>query len=399
MSFFESLTLLPEDPVFGLPQIVASDPRPNKVNLGIGVYFDEEGKLGVLSTVREAEKIIQEKNLTKNYQAITGDPTFAHEGASLLFGQDYQQKLDGRIFLVQTLGGTGALRVGAELLAQENCRLAFVSEPTWPNHRSILQRSGLKVHSYPYYDNHHHRLNFSAMCDAVKKMPPGSIVLLHCCCHNPTGNDLSLEQWRELAVLLKQGRLFPFVDFAYQGFAEGLEEDAKPLQCLLAEGLEFIVASSYSKNFGLYGERVGLLTVVCNKPEVVPRVASQTKQLIRGTYSAPPLHGQRIVTTILQSEPLRNRWKEEVEGMRNRLHTMRQLLIEKLQERTNKHDFSFLQHQKGMFSFCGLNHQHVEILRKDFAIYTPDNGRMNVAGLNRKNIDYVADALVNVLEK
>lgn len=394
MPFFDTIELLPDDPILSLPIAFAADSNPNKVNLGIGAYQDAEGKSFVLMTVKKAEEMLLKKNLSKEYLPIEGNGSYIKESLKLLFG-DSDRIHKGEVFAAQTIGGTGALRLGGEFLTQELTKTIFLSDPTWPNHRVLFSRAGFRLESYAYYDEQRHVIDFKRMTAAIGAMPAGSAILLHACCHNPTGIDPTPEQWQELSHLIKQQNLIPFFDIAYQGFGKGLKEDAYPIRLFANEGHEMVVASSYSKNFGLYGERVGVLTVFTHGQEATKRVASQIKQIIRGNYSNPPLHGSRIVATILQSPELKKEWEQELSNMRDRVNEMRIALIAGLAVKSSK-DFSFLQKQLGIFSFCGLNKDQVHRLRQEKGIYMPANGRINVAGLNSKNVDYVVESIIAV---
>lgn len=397
MSFFESVQLLPADPIFGLPAIFNADPRKNKVNLGIGIYMDSEGKPTVLNCVRKAEKILLDQKLNKDYQPIDGNPDFIQESLKLIFGKSCKGIEDKEIFGAQTVGGTGALRLGSEFLSQEISKTIFISNPSWPNHKPIFTRAGMAVHYYPYYDMNSHRIEFDDMCNAIGTMHPGSVILLHACCHNPTGMDLSFDQWKQLSALILKQKIVPFFDFAYQGFGKGFEEDAKPIRYFYEQGHEMLVAYSFSKNFAVYGERVGLLAIVTHNSEAVKRIGSQVKQIIRGMYSTPPLHGMRVITTILKSPELTQEWLQELDNMRDRVKEMRKTLVAGLLSQSQHQDFSFLNAQFGLFSFCGLNQDQVQSLRKENAIFMPDNGRINVAGLNAHNMDYVIKSILSTL--
>lgn len=396
MPFFETIDLLPDDPILKLPALFAADSRSPKVNLGVGIYKDSEGKSIVLNAVRAAEAILQENKPNKDYPPIEGDPSFLKESMILCFGKDSPAIDNGQIFAANTLGGTGALRLGGEFMAQENSRTLFLPDPSWPNHRPVFQHSGLKIRQYPYYDPISHRLDFEGMCAAIKCMPPGSIILLQACCHNPTGVDLSFEQWKEISSLIKTNKILPFFDFAYQGFGESIDADAQSIRYFLKEGHEMLIASSYSKNFGLYGERVGVLFACTQNRDTTRKIGSQLKQIIRGMYSMPPLHGARIVTTILQTPNLKKEWMDELANMRDRIREMRQTLVAGLVAKSAHNDFNFLNNQVGIFSFCGLNSEQVDLLQKKYAIYMPSNGRINIAGLNPLNMNYVIDAILSV---
>lgn len=396
MSFFESLIQLPEDAILGLPKIFKADTHPQKANLGIGAYQDSEGKPFILSTVRDTELALIKKEHSKDYLPIDGHPEFIKESLQLIFGEQCAKLKEGSIFGAQALGGTGALRLGGEFLAQSTCRTIFLSEPSWPNHRPIFLRSGMNIESYRYYDEQNHRVDFAALCATVKTMPPASIIILQPCCHNPTATDLSFSQWQELAELIKKHTIFPFFDFAYQGFGKDLDEDAKPIRYFVEQGHEMIVAQSFSKNFGLYGERVGLVAVVTGNPESAQKVGSHIKQIIRGSYSNPPRFGAQIVAAILQNPELKKAWQHELQAMHDRIVEMRDALSFGLQSKSLHRDYSFLNKQKGIFAYTGLNKKQVIRLREEKGVYMVENGRMSLAGLNTQNLDYVIDSILEV---
>ncbi|MGA8163949.1 MAG: amino acid aminotransferase [Waddliaceae bacterium] len=397
MSFFESVENFPGDPIFGLEAAFAKDTRPKKVNLGVGAYRNAEGRPHVLSAVRKSERIVVDKHLPKEYPPILGSQEYIAASIKLVFGEHSPAIAAEVIAGAQTLGATGALRVGGEFLV--NNRISgtiFFPDPTWLNHPPIFRNTNMKLGTYPYFDPLTHQLNFSEISASIKKMPARSTILFQGGCHNPTGKDPTLEQWKEISKLLKKQRVIPFFDFAYQGFGQGLDQDAEAIRLFVEEGHEMLVASSYSKNLGLYGERVGLLSIVCRDKETANSCSSQIQQVIRGSYSMPPLHGQRIVTTLLQDKVLRNEWEQELASMRERVGSMRQALVEKLMIKKKKIDYSFLKTQNGIFSYSMLNPDQVHRLKQEFAIYLPRNGRINVAGLNHHNLDYVVDALISV---
>jgi aspartate/tyrosine/aromatic aminotransferase len=393
MSFFSQVELLPEDQILGLPALFAADPRPNKVNLGIGAYKDGEGLPQVLSSVRKAENLLLQNKTNKEYLPIEGDPEFLKLGTQLLFGKNNPLLTSGEIFASQAIGGSGALRTGGELLTKLISKTIFLPEPSWPNHRQIFEKSGFKLESYPYYDSKTNQLDFAGFCAAIKAMPSGSVILLHGCCHNPSGIDPTEEQWRELSTLIKKQKLFPFFDIAYQGFGKGLDEDAYAIRYFASEGHEMAIAYSFAKNFGLYNERVGIL-IIKSAAANVKAVASQIKYLIRCNYSTPPAHGARIVATILKSPDLTAEWKAELTLMRERIRDMRQMLFSKLQMKEPNPHYSSLLQQSGLFSFLGLTSEQVLRLRKDKGIYMPESGRLNIAGLNKNNIDYAVEAIL-----
>lgn len=398
MSLFASTQgLEEEDSILGLASAFRNEPRAQKVNLGIGAYSTAEGCSLVLSSVQKAEKILLEQKLDKDYLPIEGEASYLSENLPLVFGAQSDFVKSRRTAALQTIGATSALRLGGEYLSLGGPRAIYVSDPTWPNHRGIFGRAGLGVKTYPYFDKDKGILDFTGMCQAIEQMPLGSAILLHACCHNPTGIDPSPEQWRQLSSLIKARGLFPFFDLAYQGFALGLEEDALPVRIFSEQGHLLFVANSFSKNFGLYGERVGALTAVCEDQRVANKVQKQLKTLVRANYSTPPLHGARIVRTILQSEPLRREWEQELVMMRTRIQQMRKVFVDRLESQSDR-TLSFLRQQHGLFSFGLLHPEHVSRLIMDYAIYLPGNGRINVAGLTARNVDYVVDAVLSVIK-
>lgn len=391
MDFFKGITQLPSDPILGLTQAFLTDSRPFKVNLGAGVYKTAHLKSFILPSVKKAEALLLEQESTKDYLPIEGFSKYIAETRQLVFSTS-----SDRIVGVQSVGGTGALRVGADFLRKIGIDRVFISNPTWPNHALIFQQAGFQIGFYPYYDENKRALDFTGLYEAVKQMPENSAILLQASCHNPTGLDLSESQWHALLILLKERSLFPFFDLAYQGFGEGVEEDALIIRLCEQAGLTFGAAVSHSKNFGLYGERVGCLFMVCHDSLEAIKVASHLKVLVRGNYSNPPLHGASLVSLVLQQPNLREMWREELEGMRQRIHTMRTSLVTCLREEGKTCFYDFLQAQKGMFSFTGLKKGEVERLIAEYGIYMTPDGRMNVAGLNPANIPYVAEAILKV---
>jgi aspartate/tyrosine/aromatic aminotransferase len=397
MPFFNDIPQLPDDPILGLPQAFAADPRPHKINLGIGSYKTAEGQPLVLTSVRKAESLLLQKHLNKEYLPIEGDADFLRCALPLLLGPDSPLWQSGNFFAAQSVGGASALRIGGEFLAKLVSKTIFSSQPSWSNHKQIFERAGLNVGSYPYCNPKTCLFDYQGMCDAIKNMPPGSVILLHGCCHNPTGIDPTFEQWKELSDLIKKQQLIPFFDIAYQGFGQDLDLDAQAIRYFVNEGHEMLIAYSFSKNFGLYGERVGFLTVVCSTAERIPKIGSQIKSLIRANYSNPPLHGARIVSTILKSHELTLEWKTELSNMRERVKEMRKALIAALLVKGQDRNFAFMHQQNGLFSFLGINPEQVQYLRKEKAIYMPNSGRINIAGLNTQNISDVAEALLSVM--
>lgn len=389
--------MLPEDPILYLAILFALESKSTKVNLGIGSYKEAHGKPVVLDCVREAERLLLEKDLNKEYLPIEGDKDFIGHIAKLVFGPQ-AETLSGKLFGAQTIGGTGALRIGAELIARNRKANIYTSDPTWPNHRPIFTYAGLPSSSYPYYSKPLRQLDFPAMCTAIKKMEPGSIILLQACCHNPTGIDPTNEQWRELSALIQKQKLLPFFDVPYQGFGENPNADLFSLRHFAEQGHEMLVAYSCSKNFGLYGERVGALLILGNEEDSLKRASSQAKQIIRGAYSMPPLHGARIVTTILESETLSSLWRKELEQMRRRLCEMRTALADGLKQANPDINVSFLKEQQGLFSLLDIEPAQVQQLRQQYGIYMAANSRINIAGLNPENIDYVVSAIAPLMK-
>lgn len=397
MPIFNDIPQLPEDPILGLPIAFAADPRPNKINLGIGAYQTTEGNSLVLNSVKKAENLLLQKNLNKDYLPIEGDADFLHYALQLLLGQDSPLWQNHQFFAAQSVGGASALRIGGEFLAKLVSKTIFLSQPSWSNHKQIFERAGLNVGSYPYLHPQTCLLDAQGIYRAIQNMPPKSVILLHGCCHNPTGLDPTFEQWKELSSLIKKHQLIPFFDVAYQGFGEDLDQDAQAVRYFVQEGHEMLIAYSFSKNFGLYGERVGFLTVICSQADRVPKIGSQIKSLIRANYSNPPLHGARIVSKILKSPELTLEWKTELMNMRERVQNMRKALIAALLVKGQNHNFSYLQQQNGLFAFLGLTLEQVQYLLHEKAIYLPSNGRINLAGLNTHNVSYVAEALLSAM--
>jgi aromatic-amino-acid transaminase len=396
---FAKIEAAPPDPILGLTEAFNADTNPNKVNLGVGVYQDENGRVPVLQSVREAERRWYEKEDSKSYLPIDGVPAYNKAVQALLFGANSELLATGRIVTVQALGGTGALRVGADFLRRffPSARV-WISNPSWENHRALFEAAGFTVMTYAYYDPASHGLDFQGMLDAVKGIPDGDVLLLHASCHNPTGVDLSEEQWRALVDVLRQKNIIPFLDFAYQGFYRGIDEDAFALRLFAEAGLCFLVASSFSKNLSLYRERVGALTFVTRDSDEAKRVLSQVKRVIRTNWSNPPSHGAQVVALVLNDPELREKWLQEVTQMRERIRKMRRLFVQKLRENGLDQDFSFIERQNGMFSFSGLKPEVVERLRTEYSLYIVRSGRICVAALNERNIDYVCKAIANVLK-
>ncbi len=396
-SLFDAVEMAPRDPILGLNEQFVADDNPAKVNLGVGVYFDENGKLPILHCVRAAEKMMSESPKPRGYLPIDGIAAYDAATQALVFGSDHPARKAGRIATVQAVGGTGGLKVGADLLQRMNPRAkVLISEPSWENHRALFEGAGFTVETYPYYDAARHDVDFPAMLAALQGAPAGTIVVLHACCHNPTGCDLTAAQWNELVPVLVGRGLVPFLDMAYQGFGDGIAEDGLAVRLCLAAGLDFFVSTSFSKSFSLYGERVGALSVVCASADEAARVLSQLKRVIRTNYSNPPTHGAAVVAHVLSTPGLRAMWEEELAGMRDRIKRMRIELRRKLEAAGAHIDTAFITQQRGMFSYSGLNKAQMERLRKEFGIYGVDSGRICVAALNDKNLDAVVAAIVKV---
>ncbi len=395
---FEHIELAPPDPILGLEEAFKNDPNPAKINLGAGVYRDESGNTPIFRAVKRAEAVILQTETTKSYLGIAGAPEFATATQKLLFGEQHPLLAARRVVTAHCPGGTGALRVAADFIKRVNpAARAWISQPSWPNHPGVMRAAGLGVESYPYFDAENHSVAFGALLDTLSRAAAGDVVILHGSCHNPTGADLTLEQWARLADFLAERKLLPLVDFAYQGFAEGLSEDARGLHILCERLDEVLIASSFSKNFGLYNERVGALTLVAPSAAMAAAAFSQIKTIIRVLYSNPPAHGAKIVTTILNSPELRADWEAELTAVRVRIRELRRRFVAELKALGVTRDFSFIERQNGMFSFTGLTREQVRALREDYSIYMVDSGRINVAGLNTSNLSAVCEAIAAVL--
>jgi aspartate/tyrosine/aromatic aminotransferase len=396
---FDSLPLAPPDSILGLTEAFKQDPNPRKINLSVGVYKDEQGNTPILTCVKEAERRLLAGEKNKGYLPIEGHAEYAARVQELLFGSGHEVLTSKRAVTAQTPGGTGSLRVAADFLKKHfPAAKVWQSKPTWANHPAIFAAAGQKVETYPYVDATGRGLDFAAMLAGLAQIPAGDIVLLHACCHNPTGIDPTPDQWRQIAQVVHERGLLPLVDFAYQGFGDGLTEDAAGLRALAQPGKELLVCSSYSKNFGLYGERVGALTVVAANADAAQRALSQVRISIRTNYSNPPTHGAAIVAAVLSDAALRQQWEQELAAMRDRIHKMRRLFVETMKRKAPKQDFSFLISQKGMFSFSGLSNLQVDELRSKHAVYVVGNGgRINVAGMTEGNMDALCSAIAAVL--
>ena len=402
MTLFAAVELAPRDPILGLNEQFNADARSNKVNLGVGVYFDDAGKLPLLACVQAAEQQLNDAHQPRGYLPIDGIAAYDKAVQRLVFGADAPVLQAGRVATVQTLGGTGGLKVGADFLKKLNpAASVLISDPSWENHRALFINAGFPVESYAYYDADKRGVRFEAMLADLNKAAAGTIVVLHACCHNPSGYDITPAQWDQVITACQARQLVPFLDLAYQGFGDGIAEDGAVVQQFINAGLDFFVATSFSKSFSLYGERVGALSVVCSSKDDCTRVLSQLKVAIRTNYSNPPTHGAQVVTMVLDTPALRAQWEHELAGMRVRIKQMRSLLadklVAKLGERGVKQDFSFITRQRGMFSYSGLSKPQMERLRDEFGVYGVDSGRICVAALNTRNIDQVVAAIARVV--
>ncbi|WP_058196148.1 aromatic amino acid transaminase [Xanthomonas translucens] len=397
MSFFANVEQVPGDPILGLTEAYNADSRPTKVNLGVGIYYDESGRIPLLRAVQQIERQLAQDAKPRGYLPIDGLPAYDLATQQLLFGAESPLLAAGRVATSQTIGGSGALRVGADLLKKLlSTSTIAISNPSWENHRAVFSAAGFDVVDYTYFDAATHGLNFDGMLADLAKLAPGTVVLLHACCHNPTGADLTQEQWRTIAALLKERNLFPFVDIAYQGFDKGIDEDAYAVRLLAEAGVDsYVVASSYSKSFSLYGERVGALSVVSATAAESKAVQSQVKRIIRTIYSSPSTHGAALVAGVLNSPELRAMWEQELAEMRERIHALRAGMVQKLAA-LGAPEFGFIQQQAGMFSYSGLSKPQVDRLREEFGIYAVGTGRICVAALSQANLDYVTQAVATV---
>lgn len=398
MSLFSAVEMAPRDPILGLNEAFNADTRTTKVNLGVGVYCNEEGRIPLLRAVIEAETIRAAQHASRGYLPIDGIAAYDQAVQKLLFGNDSPLIAAGRIVTTQAVGGTGALKIGADFLKQllPNAVVA-ISDPSWENHRALFETAGFPVQNYRYYDAASHDVNRAGMLDDLNALPNGSIVVLHACCHNPTGVDLTPADWKNVLDVVKAKGHVPFLDMAYQGFGDGIDEDAAAVRLFAESGLTFFVSSSFSKSFSLYGERVGALSIVSESKEESARVLSQVKRVIRTNYSNPPTHGASIVAAVLNSPELRAQWEAELAEMRLRIRGMREQMVALLAEKATQRDFSFVGRQRGMFSYSGLTTEQVHRLRNEFGIYALDTGRICVAALNQSNIKAVTDAIVQVI--
>lgn len=395
---FSSITMAPRDPILGITEGFNADQNPAKVNLGVGVYYDDNGKVPLLECVKKAEAILMEKFAPRTYLPIEGLAAYDKAVQELVFGADSAVVQEKRAITAQAIGGTGALKLGADFLKRfAPDAQVWISDPSWENHRALFESAGFTVNNYPYYDATTRGVNFSGMLNALNTMPAGSIVLLHACCHNPTGADLTDDQWTQVIEAVTTRGLVPFLDMAYQGFGDGIEADGKVVRRFAEAGGALFVSNSFSKSFSLYGERVGALSIAASSAEEAARIMSQLKRVIRTNYSNPPIHGGQVVATVLSTPELRQLWEEELAGMRVRIREMRAAFVTKLKEKAPAHNFDFVTQQRGMFSYSGLTKEQVEKLRDNNSIYAVDTGRICVAALNKRNIDAVIDAIAAVL--
>jgi aspartate/tyrosine/aromatic aminotransferase len=397
---FDHIELAPRDPILGLSEAFREDPNPRKINLSVGVYQDATGQTPVLESVRRAGRLVLDRQKSMSYLPIPGSPAYAAAVQRLMLGEGHEVETTGRAATSHTPGGTGALRVMADFIHQQMPKATvWLTQPTWPNRPQIFAAAGVPTKSFPYFDAQTNSLAFDESLAAIEKIPAGDAVLLHGCCHNPTGIDPTPEQWKHLADAVYSRGILPLLDFAYQGFADGIQEDAVGLRTFARPGSELIVCSSFSKNFGLYCERVGALTIVAKNRVAADRVQSQVKVCIRANYSNPPAHGAELVTTVLGDTELRTHWEREVAQMRGRINGMRELLVKTLRTKGVPGDFSFITRQRGMFSFSGLTPQQVETLKQKYSIYIVDSGRINVAGITEQNVGPLCEAIAEVVKK
>jgi aromatic-amino-acid transaminase len=398
-SLLAGVEMAPRDPILGISELFNADPNPKKVNLGIGVYTDDAGKVPLLECVRRADRAILDNPAPWNYLPIDGLAAYDTAVQGLVFGADSAVVKDKRGVTVQALGGTGGLKIGADFLRRVNPDAGvWISDPSWENHRALFEGAGFKVDTYPYYDAASHGVDFAAMAAALEKLPPRSIVVLHACCHNPTGYDLTPDQWTNVIEIVKARELVPFLDIAYQGFAEGIAEDGAAVRRFADACSPVFVASSFSKSFSLYGERVGALSVATGSADEAARVLSQMKRVVRTNYSNPPTHGGKVVAMTLTTPDLRALWERELGDMRERIKSMRKALVDGIHSRVPGSDFGFVLRQRGMFSYSGLTKAQVVRLREEYSIYAIETGRICVAALNSRNVDYAADAIARVLK-
>jgi aromatic-amino-acid transaminase len=398
MSLFTAVEMAPRDPILGLTEQFNADSNPKKVNLGVGVYYGDDGKLPLLECVQKAEEKMMAAHAARGYLPIDGIAAYDAAVKNLVFGAESEAVKSERVATIQALGGTGGLKVGADFIKRLNpAAKVLISDPTWENHRGIFTNAGFEVATYPYYDAEKRGINFEGMLAALNAAAAGTVVLLHACCHNPTGYDLTAQQWDQVVAAVKSRKLIAFLDMAYQGFGQGIAEDGMAVQKFVDSGEDFFVSTSFSKSLSLYGERVGALSVLCATKDDAARVLSQLKIMIRTNYSSPPTHGGQVAATILNTPELRALWEKELATMRSRIKQMRHAIVEKLQAKGVQRDFGFITQQVGMFSYSGLTKDQMLRLRNEFGVYGIDSGRICIAALNSKNIDYVAQSIATVL--
>ena len=398
MSMFTAVEMAPRDPILGLNEQFAADTNPKKVNLGVGVYFDDAGKLPLLQCVQKAEQAMMKSPSARGYLPIDGIAAYDAAVKALVFGADSEPVTSGRVATVQAIGGTGGLKIGADFLKKLKPQAkVLISDPSWENHRALFTQAGFVVESYAYYDAARRGVDFDGMLAALNAAPAGTIAVLHACCHNPTGYDITAAQWDQVIATVKARELVPFLDMAYQGFGHGIREDGAVIGKFVAAGLDFFVSTSFSKSFSLYGERVGALSVLCASKDEAARVLSQLKIMVRTNYSNPPIHGGAVVAAVLGNPELRALWEQELGDMRVRIKAMRQKLVDGLKAAGIAQDMGFITTQIGMFSYSGLNKDQMVRLRGEFGVYGTDTGRMCVAALNSQNIDYVCASIAKVI--
>ncbi len=395
---FESIKMAPRDPILGLTELFKSDSRPEKINLGVGVYYDDLGQVPLLKCVQQAEVTLAERAIPRAYLPINGDQTYCDKVQELLFGASAPAIEQKKVITVQTLGGTGALRLGGDFLKSVfPDSTVWISDPSWENHRGVFERTGFTVDKYPYYDSSNKGVKYDEMIMAFERMPIGSIVVLHACCHNPTGVDLNINKWDEVIDVMKNQKLVPFLDIAYQGFGDGLDEDGQVIKKFADSGMHFLTANSFSKSFSLYGERVGGLSIMTANENQKNIVGSHLKKIARATYSNPPTHGSKLVSTVLSSQELFSAWKTELADMRNRIKLMRELICVEIKKIKPEANFNHVIQQRGMFSYTGLSKEQVIKLREKHSVYAIETGRICVAALNSKNLARAASAIAEVL--
>ncbi len=397
-SILAGVAMAPRDPILGVTEAFVADTHPNKVNLGVGIYYDDGGKVPVLQCVRQAEQKLAEAPLPRSYLPIDGLQAYDRAVQELLFGAGSDVVREKRVVTAQTLGGTGGLKVGADFLRRlKPDAQVWISDPSWENHQALFDYAGFKVNTYPYYDASTHGVRFDAMIGTLQKLAAGSIVVLHACCHNPTGVDLAPEQWEKIIEVVNARGIVPFLDIAYQGFADDIDTDAYAVRRFAASCPTFFVSNSFSKSLSLYGERVGALSIVTASAEEGARVLSQLKRVIRTNYSNPPTHGGKATELVLTTPELRVLWEKELGEMRDRIKSVRSALVAKIRAIRSDHDFSFVVRQRGLFSYSGLSQAQVRRLREEYSLYAIDSGRICVAAINSRNVDYVAKAIASVL--